>query len=175
MLTTIRAFAEFFSTDVVIAGGKDLESKLPMIHDIDTLIKKHHLHVNSLMKGTLLTNEFLDHQNAIAMLVEAVNRYAALEDAIEGIIDQMLDRIDDSENFAEDGDVLIHRFREELQDSAYQVSQILREFDDRLDAVYSLASRKDAPAELQRLEVRLSFCVVRAAPAPAPRVRASRS
>jgi hypothetical protein len=159
MLTTIRAFNEFFSTDVVLSGGRILEAQVPEIHDIDTLIRRHHLHVNGLMKGTFLTDEFLAHRDAIGRLVQTVDLYAELEDEIDTLIDRMLDRIEDSEDFADEGDTLIRKFKAEVEDVAHQVSQLGHEFDDRLDAVYALASRKEAQTELQRLEVRLKYCI----------------
>jgi hypothetical protein len=159
LLTTIRALNEFFSTDVVLASGRGLEASIAEASDIDTLIKKHHLHVNGLMKGTFLSNDSLEHHNAIGLLIETINLYADLEDEIEETINRMLDEIESAENFEEEGDAFIRRIRNELADEAFQISQVNHEFDDRLDAVYRLTARRDAPTELQRLEVRLQFCI----------------
>jgi hypothetical protein len=161
LLTTVRALNEFVSTDVVLASGKELESWISKVSDFDDLVKRHRIHVNGLMKGTLLATDFIEHYNALGLLTETMNRYADLEDEIEGIIEKMIDDIEDAENFDEDGDRYMKRIRDDLADAAFHVSQLNSEFDDRLEALFALASRKDSPSELQRLELRLMFCMSR--------------
>ena len=166
MLTTVRALNEFISTDIVLSNGKDLMESLSSIHDLDTLITKHRMHVNTLMRGTLLANDFLEHQNALGLLIETINKYADLEDEIESIIDRMLDDIEHAENFDEEGDAFIQRIHEELADAKYQVYLVNSDFEERVEKLHALTSRKDAPNELRRLNIRLAFCMPRPAMLP---------
>jgi hypothetical protein len=161
MLTTVRALNEFFSTDVVLSSGRRLEKVLEGVADFDVMMKVHRVHVNDLMKGTFLSNAFVEYENALGLVIEVINRYADFEDEIEGLLDHIMDDIGRAENFDEECEVYLRQIREGLSDAAYQVALMSAEFEERLVSLHSLTARKDAVLELQRLELRLLFCLVR--------------
>ena len=162
MLTTIRAINEFISTDVILSNCQKFNEAFEKTDDFDSLLKLHRSHVNAMMRNTLMTNEFSEHQNALGGLLEVINNFNELEKEIENNYDRLFDELsDNNDNSMVDTDAIINRIIADLGEENERISEISAEFDEKLGALYKLSSGKANSIELQRLELRLLFCMPR--------------
>ena len=166
MLTTVRAINEFISTDVIHSSCQHFNQYLSKANDFDDLLKQHREHVNSMMRNTLLTNEYINLQGALARLLEIISNFNQFENEFENAYDAILESLmgnddfqtyfdDDPEETPEDKFTRILRF---IKKSSKKLKYIGIEFNNRLNELYQLTSENSSSIELQRLELRLLLC-----------------
>ncbi|KAH0795597.1 Spc97 / Spc98 family protein [Histomonas meleagridis] len=158
ILTTIHTLNEFVSTDVILVSGRKLEDSMKNVSDIDELLELHQKHIRNLMKSTLLTDEFIEIQNAFGLILDTANKFNDLEDEIESIYDNYIDEIQNTDKFEEESEVIIQRMKNDLSDAYFQIEGLKEEFQNRVNELYELAAQGSNSLELQRLELRLLFC-----------------
>ena len=158
ILTTIHTLNEFVYKYVILVSGCQLEDSIKNIHDIDDLLVLHQNHVKNLMRNTLLTDEFIEFQNAFGLILETANKFNDLEDEIESIYDNYIDEIQSTDNFEEESEAIIQRMKSDLSDAYFQIEGLNEEFQTRVSGLYELAAQGTDSVELQRLELRLLFC-----------------
>lgn len=160
MLTTIRAINEFISTDVILSSCQKLNENFDKTDDFDNLLKLHRNHVNTMMRNTLMTNEFSEHQNALGGLLDVINQFNELEKEIQNNYDLLLDELEtNDDDVMVDTDAIVNRILGDLADVNERVIDIGDEFNEKLVELYKLTSGKANSIELQRLELRLLLCM----------------
>lgn len=161
MLTTIRAINEFISTDVILSNVQKLNEAFRKADDFDNLLKLHTHHVNTLMKNTLMTNEFADHQNALKSLLDVIKQFNDLEEEIENTYDLLTDALsgDADGGISADASAAIERIIDDLNEDEERITDLNNEFNEKLSELYKLTSGKATSIELQQLELRILFCI----------------
>ena len=160
MLTTVRALNEFISTDVVLSSCQHFNDYLSKANDFDDILKQHRNHINSMMRNTLMTNEYIHLQNAISDLLEVINNFNDLELEIELKYDTLLDKILENDDFESEVDRSsdIANCISDITAAAESFSSYGNMFNEKFAILYNLAAENPGSIELQRLELRLLFC-----------------
>ena len=163
MIITIRAINEFLSTDVVLSGHHQLLADLDKAEDIDSVLKIHQVHMNHLMKNTLLTKTFSKQRKALFEMIQIIFQYNDLEDELENLNDDLVNKMlnDSISDQGNDAIAFIDQMRKNLSDLTYQLKDVYDDFNQKLLDLYYLIHESDDSMELQRLKFRLLFCIPR--------------